>query len=174
MKSTSSLAAMAAVVLSLNAMTVSAVNAAPEGCLSANESTAEKVRRLKTTLMVGALQCTSAPHLRVTESYNAFVETHGLSIQSHDQVLSGYFERIHGKAYRRAMDRHVTSMANKVATQRYKTAGFCEKVAALAERSLTRSADALLAVAEANTIAPRTMASCPRAEITSADVVKLP
>lgn len=134
--------------------------AAGAQCLSKEEAVAEKVRRLKTTLMVGALQCDSASHLRVAESYNAFVETHGATIQAHDQTLSQYFQRAHGKSYRKAMDRHVTSTANKVATQSYKTAGFCEKVAALASASLTNSSASLLAVAEKNTIAPANLAAC--------------
>lgn len=153
-----------AAVLAVAAIQMAAVQssalAANAQCLSKEEAVAEKVRRLKTTLMVGALQCDRASHLRVAESYNAFVETHGATIQAHDQTLSRYFQRAHGKSYRKAMDRHVTSTANKVATQSYKTAGFCEKVAALASSSLTNSAASLLAVAERNTIAPGQLAAC--------------
>lgn len=137
-----------------------AAAAATGQCMSQQEAVAEKVRRLKTTLMVGALQCDHAAHLNIAQSYNAFVEAHGATIQAHDQTLSHYFRRAHGAAHRKMMDRHVTSTANKVATQSYKTQGFCEKVSALANLSLTSSPAKLLAVAEKNTIATAQIASC--------------
>ncbi|MEO0413201.1 MAG: hypothetical protein AAF221_15335 [Pseudomonadota bacterium] len=155
------------IVLGLQVFAAGAASAQTP-CLSGGEAEAEQVRRLKTTLMVGALQCSHAPHLKVTESYNAFVETHANLIKSHDTILTGYFQRVHGKAHRRAMDRHVTSTANRVATQSYKTAGFCEKVAALAERSLVQSQQTLLTVASTNVLAPSTLQSCTPATLQSA------
>jgi len=150
----------AAAVMTFNGVAVAAQPSAPAQCLSKDEVVAEKIRRLKTTLMVGALQCDRASHLRVAESYNAFVETHGATIQAHDQTLTRYFQRAHGSSYRKMMDRHVTSMANKVATQSYKTTNFCEAVAALASASLTNSPETLLAVADQNMIATAKLAPC--------------
>ncbi|MEM6681140.1 MAG: hypothetical protein AAF607_02760 [Pseudomonadota bacterium] len=149
-------------VIGLCAASVTTANSADaaEQCLSSAEATAEKIRRLKTTLMVGALQCDRATHLRVAESYNAFVETHGTAIQAYDNTLSQYFERVHGGNARKMMDRHVTSLANKVATQSYRTTDFCEQVAALASASLTDAPETLLAVADQNMIAPARLKSC--------------
>lgn len=143
-------------------------SAQSNNCLSGSEAQAEQVRRLKTTLMVGALQCSHAPHLKVTERYNAFVETHASLIKDQNDVLAGYFKRVHGKAHRRAMDRHVTSTANKVATQSYKTAGFCEKIAVLAERSLGQSPQLLVSIAGTNTLAPSTLKTCAPANVQAA------
>ncbi|MEM7570525.1 MAG: hypothetical protein AAF337_12095 [Pseudomonadota bacterium] len=159
--------------LGLQAVTTATATAQTPGCLSAGEAQAEQIRRLKTTLMVGALQCSHASHLKVTESYNAFVETHSKAIVDHDAVLSGYFKRVHGATHRRAMDRHVTSTANKVATQSYKTAGFCEKVAALAEQALSQSPQTLISVAQTNTLAPATIKSCAPATVQSAGATVL-
>lgn len=150
---------LAATALQFSVMNAPA-NAAPAQCLSQSEAIAEKVRRLKTTLMVGALQCSNAPHLGISESYNAFVKTHGTAIQTYDQALTSYFKRAFGNGHRKAMDRHMTSTANKVASQSYKTTGFCEKVAALANASLATSRTGLLSVADGNVIAQGRLPSC--------------
>jgi len=146
---------------------------AAEQCLSAAEATAEKIRRLKTTLMVGALQCDRATHLRVAESYNAFVETHGEAIQYYDGTLSQYFQRVHGDNYRSMMDRHVTSMANKVATQSYRTANFCEQIAALANASLSEAPEMLSLVADQNKLAPAKLKRCRSTLQTAAQIVPM-
>lgn len=151
-------------IVALSALQFTAMNvpasAATGQCLSETEAAAEKVRRLKTTIMVGSLQCSSTPHLRISENYNAFVNLHGSTVQSHDRTLSAYFKRAFGAGHRKAMDRHMTSTANKVASQSYKTTGFCEKIAALATASLAPSPAQLLSVANGNMIAPARLPAC--------------
>ncbi|GAB4154100.1 MAG: hypothetical protein Tsb0016_26470 [Sphingomonadales bacterium] len=94
-------------------------------CLTADEAAAERVRRLQTTLMIGALQCRNRDDVKVADIYNQVVRQYGPVISAHNQILTRYFQRTHGSGYQRAMDRHVTAMANVIARAAQKDPGFC-------------------------------------------------
>ncbi|RMF00330.1 MAG: hypothetical protein D6773_11620 [Alphaproteobacteria bacterium] len=110
--------------------------AASASCLAPDEAAAEQVRRLQTTMMVGALQCRNNPELRITQRYNEFIKRYGGVITAHNRVLVRYFQRTQGGNYRSAMDRHVTSMANTISRAGINDRNFCDDVARLVDASI--------------------------------------
>lgn len=114
--------------------------AAAANCLTADEAAAERVRRLQTTLMVGALQCRNHAELGVTDLYNRVVRQYGPVISAHNKILVRYFQRSHGGAYQAVMDKHVTAMANVISRAAQSDAGFCSEVARIGHEMLVPGA----------------------------------
>lgn len=141
--------------------TLSAAAFAETQCLNESESAAEKIRRLQTTLMVGALQCRNASGLNLTGNYNIFVQRHGAVVSAYNRTLRDYFQRIVGKKYQGAMDRHITSLANSISSKAYKDRNFCLKVAELGLKTLNPKGETLEQIADANGIVKSTLQQCP-------------
>ncbi|MGD8326363.1 MAG: hypothetical protein PVF65_05560 [Sphingomonadales bacterium] len=135
--------------------------AAQTQCLNESESAAEKIRRLQTTLMVGALQCRNASNLNLTGNYNIFIQRHGAIVSAYNQTLKGYFQRAIGKKYQRAMDRHITSLANSISSKAYKDRDFCFKVAELGLKALNPGGKTLEQIAATNSVINSTLQQCP-------------
>lgn len=130
------------------------------GCMTADEAAAEQVRRLQTTLMVGALQCRNAPELRVRETYNSFIKRYGASISAHNRILTRYFQRTEGEAFQRVMDSHITQLANSVSRLGHSERGFCEKVAGLGQSSLSSAPSDIVTLAQKNTLITSKFSNC--------------
>lgn len=133
--------------------------ASAQTCLTTDEAAAETVRRLQTTLMVGALQCRAYKDLNVTAKYNQVVQRYGSSISAHDQILTRYFKRTHGNGFRRAMDSYATMMANEASQSARKVTGFCQSVSAIGDQ-LLKSPQDILAIAERNRLTSTSLQAC--------------
>lgn len=105
-------------------------------CLTADEAAAERVRRLQTTLMIGALQCRNHTELGVADLYNRVVRQYGPVISAHNKILIRYFQRSHGATYQAVMDKHVTAMANVISRSAQRDPGFCGDVARIGQEML--------------------------------------
>jgi hypothetical protein len=70
-----------------------------------------EVRRLQSTLMVAALRCDARPH------YNEFVTVHKSALQENGRTLKQEFQRRHGRAGQREMDKFVTVLANEASAR---------------------------------------------------------
>jgi len=121
-------------ILAFASLAASPAHAA--GCLTADEAAAERVRRLQTTLMIGALQCRREAALRMADIYNQVVRRYGAVISAHNKILTRYFQRTHGAGYQAAMDSHVTSMANIIARSAQRDPGFCGAAAQIGQQML--------------------------------------
>lgn len=148
--------AIAALATSLAATSASAAG----GCMTADESAAEHVRRLQTTLMVGALQCRARPELEVTANYNKFVERFGATVAAQNKILTRYFQRTYGGNYQTEMDREVTAMANGISRIAHTDGGFCETVAAIGRETLAPKIRDLVELAQWRVVAPSKLATC--------------
>lgn len=129
-------------------------------CLMPDEMAAEQIQRLQTTLMVGALQCRNASELNMTATYNSFIKRHGAIISAYNQTLSDYFKRTVDRNHERAMDRHVTSLANVISSQANKDRYFCLKVSQLGLKTLSPEGESLGEIATANTISVTKLKQC--------------
>ncbi|MFZ5610165.1 MAG: hypothetical protein ACOY99_11225 [Pseudomonadota bacterium] len=129
------------------------------GCMTADEAMAEEVRRLQTTLMVGALQCRSQPALRTAEIYNRFVQRHGAAIAAQNRIFTRYFQRTYGANHQSAMDSHITVLANTASRLGHMDGNFCARVTALGEATLTANGG-LAETAHKNTLVAGTLKSC--------------
>jgi|GEM_PF-2830640 len=129
-------------------------------CLMPDEMAAEQIQRLQTTLMIGALQCRNASELNLTATYNSFIKRHGPIISAHNQTLSDYFKRTVDGNHERAMDRHVTTLANVISSQANKDRYFCLKVSQLGLKTLNSKGKSLREIAIANTISSIKLKQC--------------
>lgn len=141
--------------------TFSSTAALSADCLLEDEMAAEQIRRLQTTLMVGALQCRHASELNLTGTYNSFLKRHGPIVAAYDQTLSQYFKRTSTGNHQRAMDSHVTALANSISAQAHKDRYFCLKVAQLGLKTLGPDGANLRVVAIENSISHSDLKQCP-------------
>ena len=119
--------------------------AAETGCLSADETRAEKVRLLQTQLMVGALKCRGGEDIGQRGHYNTFVRTYKPDLASTAKVLQGHFQRQHGTSHQRMLDEYITAMANQVSAESERDEWFCYHIGKLGGKiSRERDSDILV------------------------------
>ena len=100
----------------------------PTGAKSKGEIAIE-VRRLQTTLMVAALSCNARA------SYNEFMINYRPVLQKHGREIRREFQRRHGKAGGRHLNRFITRLANEASSwNNADQEGFCGNANAVFQR----------------------------------------
>lgn len=141
---------------------------AAASCVTPAERAAKMVRHLQTQLMVGALQCRGDREQDQRGIYNRFVTENGAALRQHAQALSAHFRRGHGPDHRKALDGHITGVANLVSAESRTIEDFCGRIAAFGNSLFEGgSIDLVSAAATAPIPFPADEPLCPAGAVTA-------
>lgn len=144
------------------------VQEAAASCVTPAERAAGMVRHLQTQLMVGALQCRGDREQGQRANYNRFVTENGPALRRHAQAMSAHFRRGHGPDYQKALDGHVTGVANLVSAESRTIEDFCSRIAAFGASLFEgHEVDLVAAAAAAPIPFPADEPLCPAGAVTA-------
>jgi hypothetical protein len=134
-------------------------DAAPAQTMTAAETTAEALWKMRAALNVAALQCQYDPALKVVDNYNLFIKLHKEELESARTAMEGSFRRHYGKAWAGQFDRYNTRTYNSFSATGVQVA-YCNKMGEVGSKSLamapgTLSPYAVTTVPEIRAIFPQ-------------------
>jgi hypothetical protein len=116
--------------------------------VTATETKAEALWKMRAALNVAALQCQYNPSLKVVDNYNQFVKRHNSELESARTTMEGSYRRRFGKAWAGQFDRYNTRTYNSFSATGVQVA-YCNKMGEVGTKSLALEPGTLMAYAEA-------------------------
>ncbi len=118
--------------------------------MTAAESKAEAVWKLRAALNVAALQCQYDPALKAVDNYNQFSKLHKSEIDAARTGMEGHHRRRYGKAWAGQFDRYNTRTYNSFSATGVQVA-YCTKMGDVGAKALALGPGALTTFAK-NTV----------------------
>jgi hypothetical protein len=114
--------------------------------MTATETKAEALWKMRAALNVAALQCQYDPALKVVDNYNQFVKRHSTELESARAAMEGNYRRRFGKAWAGQFDRYNTRNYNSFSATGVQVA-YCNKMGEVGTKSLAMEPGTLTAYA---------------------------
>jgi hypothetical protein len=115
--------------------------------MTATETKAEALWKMRAALNVAALQCQYDPALKVVDNYNQFVKRHSRELDSARTIMEGNYRRRFGKSWAGQFDRYNTRTYNSFSATGVQVA-YCNKMGEVGAKSLAMEPGTLTPYAE--------------------------
>ncbi len=122
--------------------TIITADAAMAQSMTATETRAEALWKMRAALNVAALQCQYDPALKVVDNYNQFIKLHKDELDSARSSMEGHYRRRYGKAWAGQFDRYNTRNYNSFSATSVQVA-YCNKMGEVGTQSLALAAGTL-------------------------------
>jgi hypothetical protein len=125
-------------------LAITLVIAAPAAAqsMTAAETRAEALWKMRAALNVAALQCQYDPSLKVVDNYNQFIKLHKDELDTARTTMEGHYRRRYGKAWAGHFDRYNTRNYNGFSATGVQVA-YCNKMGEVGRTSLAMSPGSL-------------------------------